>query len=183
MGYLFKRVAPKSDWLNAPVVERIFSLSGCISENFADYVDYWKHNGFWLFDSPAIIRELARENGISLDGLTLFYYEVYELQYESEPGEPGRWTEFEPWAFPTAVEIPDNGALEGFDVVSFWCGNAPEHSPLSCNGLAEKIRTNRNCLLQSLEVARDALNAGRFEHSEPGPYRIIAVYTVPDVHA
>jgi hypothetical protein len=47
-GYLAKRVCMKPDWLRAPQVTDIYSVSGCVSEVFDDYVDYWKHNGFWL---------------------------------------------------------------------------------------------------------------------------------------
>ncbi|MCL2714740.1 MAG: hypothetical protein FWD68_09225 [Alphaproteobacteria bacterium] len=177
IGYLFRRVAPRpGDFLPA-AVERICSLSGCLSENFADYVGYWKHNGFWLFDSPAILRDLAKEHAIALDGLTLFYYEAYELQYD---GEQKAWTAFEPEPFPTDIEIPQDIVLEGFDVVSFWAGALPECSPLSCNGLAGEIPTNRNCLAPTLDVAIEALEAGKFEHAEPGPYRIIAVWSVPN---
>ena len=51
---------------------------------FDDYVDYWKHNGFWLFDSPEIIHNLAQENSINLAGTMLFYYEVYEKEFDGE---------------------------------------------------------------------------------------------------
>ena len=46
-----------------------------MSEVFADYVDFWKDNGFWLFDSPEVIKNIAQENSIDLAGTTLFYYE------------------------------------------------------------------------------------------------------------
>jgi hypothetical protein len=41
-----KRVRTSSDWLQAPHVIDIFFVSGCISEDFADYIGYWKHNGY-----------------------------------------------------------------------------------------------------------------------------------------
>jgi len=40
------------------------------------------------------------------------------------------------------------------------------------------LPTNRHCLLPSLEAAVQALESGQFAHSEPGPFRIIAVYSV-----
>jgi hypothetical protein len=75
--------------LNAPLTSKgnearnfdIFSVSGCISRDFADYIDYWKHNGYWLFDSPEIIKSLAKENSIQLEGTSLFYYEAYEMEF------------------------------------------------------------------------------------------------------
>ncbi len=40
-----KRVSKRPDWLKAPQVIDIYSVSGCISKNFADYINYWRHNG------------------------------------------------------------------------------------------------------------------------------------------
>lgn len=50
-GYMAKRVVRKPDWLTTNRVEDIYSVSGCISKDFADYITFWKHNGYWLFDS------------------------------------------------------------------------------------------------------------------------------------
>jgi len=70
--------------------------------------------------------------------------------------------------------------LEGFDVVVLWAGNSPdpEHSPLSCNLLAEELPTNTYCLFQTLEQAQDALNNGKFAKGEQGTFRIFAAYIV-----
>ena len=84
LGYLYKRVARRPQWLKAPHVEDIYSLSGCISHPFADYIKHWKHNGYWLFDSPAVIKRLAAEHSIALAGLRLFYYEAYEQEFEDQ---------------------------------------------------------------------------------------------------
>lgn len=174
VGYLAKRVALKPDFLNAPQVVDIFSASGCISGDFADYIGYWKHNGYWLFDSPEIIKTIAEENAISLDGTSLFYYEAYESELD---GRSWSSVTAEP-SLETHVSPPPQKRLEGFDVVTFFARNAPECSPLSCNSLAEKVPTNRHCLLQSFEEAERFLNEGVFEGGEPGPYRIFAVYSV-----
>jgi hypothetical protein len=176
IGYLYKRVAPRPDWFKAPGVDDIYSLSGCISRDFADYIHYWKHNGFWLFDSPSIIRSLAVEHAISLEGATLFYYEAYELEYDET-----EWRPFEPEAsFVTNVLLPREKTLEGYDAASFYAGASPECSPLSCNGVAVTVPTNRHCLFRSFEEAMAAIESNVFEGGEPGPYRIIAVYTVND---
>jgi len=173
-GYMAKRVVERPNWLGAQRVSSIYSVSGCVSENFADYVRFWKHNGYWFFDSPEIIVELARENGIDLAGAMLFFYEVYEFQYDS-----GNWTLFSPEAsFVTNVRVPEAKVLEGYDVVTFYVQTKPECSPLSCNGLAAEIETNTHCLLQSFDEARALLESGRFNNSEPGPYRIFSVYSV-----
>ena len=152
----------------------IYSVGGCLSENFADYIHFWKHNGYWLFDSPKVVLEIARENKIDLAEAVLFFYEVYELQFDS-----GSWTRFEPEpSFRTNVSVPESKILEGYDVVTFYVQTSPEHSPLSCNGLASEVETNARCLLRSFEQARTLLENGTFKDAEPGPYRIFAVYSV-----
>jgi hypothetical protein len=178
VGYMAKRVATKPDWLRVDHVKDIYSVSNCISEDFADYINFWKHNGYWLFDSPNVIEELAAENNISLDGAKFFYYEVYEYQcYEDDP----TWETFEPEAsFTTNIEAPKQKHLEGYDVVSFSTRNAPECSYLSCNSMAEVIRVNEHCLIPAFEEAKQLLENKAFEKCEPGPCRIFAVYSLPD---
>jgi hypothetical protein len=173
-GYLAKRVYIKPDWLQAPQVNDIYSLSGCVSKVFADYVEYWKHNGFWLFDSPEVVETLAQENSIDLTGTMLFYYEAYEKEFDGDT-----WQPYQPdSSFKTSVVVPLDQQLEGFDVVTFSCRNRPECSPLSCNNLAQKLPTNRHCLFQSFEEAEANVTNGVFNDSEPGPYRIFSVYSV-----
>jgi hypothetical protein len=175
-GYLFKRVVARPDWLKAPGVADILSVSGCVSPAFADYIPHWKHNGFWLFDVAALMRPIAEGAGIDLSGHRLFYYETLREEFDDVDGV---WLPVEPEpSIPVSVAMPAKAELRGFDVVSFSAGNAPECSPLSCNGLAADIPTNRHCLLESVEAARAALDTGRFTAAEPGPYRVMAVYEV-----
>jgi hypothetical protein len=78
-------------------------VSGCVSNTFTDYLNFWKHNGYWLFDSPERIIEIARAHGIDLAETLLFLYEVYELQFDS-----GQSMRFEPEpSFGTNVSIPE----------------------------------------------------------------------------
>lgn len=173
-GYMAK-TAQAPVGFNAEGVRDVYSVSGCVNSNFADYIPFWKHNGFWLFDSPEIIERLAQENQIQLKGTSLFYYEVYEMEFHGT-----NWLPYKPDAsFPTNVVVPSQKTLEGFDVVTFWAHNAPECSPLSCNGMAREIPTNEHCLLASFEDAYAKTTAGAFNQAEPGPYRIFAVYSVP----
>jgi hypothetical protein len=131
---------------------------------------------YWLFDSPALMQEIAREHDIDLSGTTLFYYEVFEKQFD---GQSKEWSSFQPEpSFSTDVEKPNSARLQGYDVTTFCTGTNPECSPLSCNGLATKITTNRHCLFDSFEQAKHSLDAGEFDHAEPGPFRIFAVYTL-----
>ena len=149
-GYMAKRVVARPDWLPAERVSSIYSVSGCVSDNFTDYITFWKHNGYWLFDSSAVITDSARENNIDLAETMLFFYEVYELQFNS-----GEWTPFEPEpSFGTNVSLPEAKVLEGYDVVTFYVQTSPECSPLSCNSLAAEVETDRCCLHRAATCRR-----------------------------
>jgi hypothetical protein len=175
-GYMVKHVATRPDWLKADRVVDIYSVSNCVSNDFADYINYWKHNGYWLFDSPETIRESAKEHSLDLTNTKLFYYEVHELEYDEDEKS---WKPFAPeTSFKTKILQPETKTFEGYDVVTFYAHASPECSPLSCNSLASEIETNEHCLLPSFEKAKELLEERKFENSEPGPYRIFAVYSV-----
>jgi hypothetical protein len=176
VGYMAKRIVLHPDWLKADQVVDIYSVSGCVSKNFADYIPFWKHNGYWFFDSPQVIQQLAEEHSIDLNGSKLFYYEVYESEYDEEEHE---WLELESeLPFETNVIVPTHKILEGYDLVSFELGSNAQCSPLSCNHLASHVKTNQHCLLEFFEQAKQLLESEQFKHVEPGPYRILAVYSV-----
>ena len=174
VGYMAKRVRTRPDWLQAPQVVDIYSVSNCQCENFADYIPFWKHNGYWFFDSPGIIQSVARANSISLEETSLFFYEAHEMEFDGELWGP--WSP-EP-SFPTNVVPPSMKRLEGFDVVNFTARNSPECSGLSCSNLARDLPTNTHCLFDSFDVAERSVSNGAFNESEAGPYRIFAVYSV-----
>jgi len=171
-GYMAKRVSQKPEHLKATEVKDIYSVSACISEDFTDYVSYWKHNGYWFFDSPEVILAVAQENSIAVADASLFYYEVYELEFDGK-----NWNAYAP-NFAANVIPPPSKKLKGFDVVTFFARSSPECSPLSCNSMANEVPTNAHCLLASFEEAEMLLNSGVFNNSEPGPYRIFSVYSV-----
>ncbi len=176
VGYMAKRVTLHPEWLKADQVVDIYSVSGCTSKNFADYIPFWKHNGYWFFDSPQIIQQLANEHSIDLNETKLFYYEIYESEFDEEERE---WLELESeLPFEPNVIFPIQKTLEGYDLVSFELGNSAQCSPLSCNYLAAEVKTNLHCLLDSFEQAKQLLESDQFKHVEPGPYRIMAVYSV-----
>jgi hypothetical protein len=177
VGYMAKRIVKWPDWLKANQVADVCSVSNCVSKDFADYINYWKHNGFWFFDSPQIISALARENSVDMTDTQLFFYEVYDLEYD---GDRESWEKFGPEeSFTTNVVVPAKKSLAGYDIVTFSTGNSAECSPLSCNSIAREVSTNEHCLLISLEEAKKLLEEGKFKNSEPGPFRIFAVYSVP----
>ena len=174
VGYMAKLVRERPEWLLAPHVEDIYSVSNCNCPNFADYIPFWKHNGYWFFDSPEIIKIVASENSIALKETSLFYYEAHEMEFDGK-----QWHAWSPEAsFPTNVVPPTRKQLEGFDVVNFTARTSPECSGLSCSSLAAELRTNAHCLFSSFDEAEKNLSDGAFNDSEPGPYRIFSVYSV-----
>ncbi len=177
LGYMAKRVTTRPEWLKASGVEEILSVSSCSSKDFADWINYWRHNGYWLFDSPSIIQALALEQGLDLSDCRWFYYEGHERDFDDDGGG---WQPYTPDpSFGTCVEPPVDAVLRGYDVVTHSCGNSAECSPLSCNHMAEEIAANRYCLLDSFELAYELTDHRRFVHCEPGPYRIVAVFEIP----
>ncbi len=175
-GYMSKRIASRPEWLAVTDVHDIYSVSNCISDDFADYSNCWKHNGYWLFDSPEVIAEVAETVGASLEGAKLFYYEVYEQEYDQGSG---RWSSFSPEAaFQTEVATPVAKNIEGYDVVNFYAHTSPECSPLSCNNLAGTVRVNEHCLFPTFEDAVAAIETGKFKEGEPGLLRVFAVYSI-----
>jgi hypothetical protein len=176
VGYMYKLVVSKPDWLKTDQVKEIYSVSGCVSKDFDGWINYWKHNGYWFFDSPKIIKEIAKENDIDLSGMKLFFYRVYENQWNDEAGE---WEDFKPEeSFETNVELPKSSTLHGFDITTFTAQTSAECSPLSCNHMAEELEASPNCLLSSFEEAKQLIESGAFNQCEPGPYRIFEVYSV-----
>src|SRR2546421_193545 len=101
VGYMAKKVAARPEKFPAKDVVDIYSVSNCLSPAFADYIDYWLHNGWWFFDSPGAIRGLAERERIDLSGTSVFYYEVHEEEYDRASK---KWSVFGPdTSFETAV--------------------------------------------------------------------------------
>ncbi len=175
-GYLYKLIAERPEHLTSGEIRDIYSVSNCLSKDFADYIQYWQHNGYWLFDTPAIMTSLASTEGISLDSMKLFYYEIYDREWDEEAEQ---WMNFAPeLSFQTNVQNPQDRSLEGYDIVSYFAQSAPECSPLSCNSLANTIAVNQHCLFDNFESAQQALENGHLIKAEPGPYRILSVYSI-----
>ena len=178
LGYMLKDVAsPAPDWVNAPSVSAVHSLARCASADFGDYIPLWRHNGWWLFNSPTAVAAAAIELGIKPETMSLFYYESWENEFDDEALY---WRPIKPEAsFQTEVVLPSVSAtLSGYDVITFTTGTSPECSPLSCSGRADELSVNALCLFDTFEQAKASVERGDFNDFEPGPYRIIAVYSL-----
>jgi hypothetical protein len=176
-----KFVTARPEWLKAEQVTDLYSVSVHGSKNFEAAIDDWQerevepNNGYRLYDSPEIIRQLADAHHVDLAESVLFFYEIDEQWYDEDDAQ---WYEFEPPLRAPDVVAPSEKTLEGYDVVAVEWG-VPGCSPLCCNHLATVVETNEHCLLPSLERARRLLTERQFDGTEPGPFQIFAVYTVP----
>jgi hypothetical protein len=176
-----KFIASPPEWL-ADRVTDIYSFTPHGSKNFEHFIDDWQegevepNNAYRLYDSPELIRQLATTHHVDLSDSVLFFYELYEQEYDEDDAE---WYPFS-LHFPTRdIVAPSVKKLEGYDVVAVEA-KMPDCSPLcpACGTLAASVETNEHCLLPSLETACELLNMGQFDNTEPGPFQIFAVYSV-----
>ena len=186
-GYLLKKIAPPPGWLTpglAAIVD-VCSVSDCVNDNVVDLQSRWLHNEFGLADTPEVLWGLAHEAGAVPIDAVLFYCEAYELELESDGWtfDPAGWRPLSPvpsaQVFPSAAipRAPEHSILLGYDVVVF--GDYLEHSPLSCNSVAETLPVNAHCLFDHLEQAREAIDTGGFGGGcEDGVYKIYSVSLV-----
>jgi hypothetical protein len=180
IGYFVKPAVARSAWLKAAQVEEICTVSDCMATVTWDWINEWRHNAEWLFDTPSLAWSVVPE--LERARCRLFAYPMFPVRFCQ--GVP------KPYSFPERMEAetmgfaprPIDASFErlGFDLVSRTAGNEFEHSPLSCNGLAEEIPTNRCCLLDTAEeafaLAPTLDPPGKPMRGEPGPYFIVEVW-------
>ena len=175
LGYLKKHIVSRPEWLHAPSVIDIYSSAGCTSKkmDFNPYAIGVTSMG--LLESTAVADTVCEREADDIDDYTLFYYEGYDQEYD----EKGHiWIPCVYGALDVQILTPSPIALifHGYDIVEF--DGQPGCSVLSCNSAAERTTTNEHCLVESLEDAITAIESGAIQPAEPGPYRIIAVYTL-----
>jgi hypothetical protein len=172
IGYFAKLNRKGTDWLKSVLVEEICSASHCMSGCEWDWINEWRHNELWVFDSPALALGVVPEE--KRKKIDLYAYWLFSVRFIEGQREA--------FAIPEVNPVPMDESFEnlGFDLVSRSCGNSFECSPLSCNGVAEVVPTNRYCLLDSFKGALalgPTLEApGQPLRGEPGPYYIIEVW-------
>lgn len=191
IGYFPKpTVRTRKGWGAARNVEELCNLGHYTNEGPSNWVDQWKHNEMWLFDSEEMAREVIAD--------------AIEVKVEPDPNRDPPWqvhlcreqrTTFDFYAYKmlptrfndgleTQVELPpldvaplpDDYERLGYDAVNKTCCPHFECSPLFCNGMADEIPVNRYCLIdepeRALEVARDF----SIRKPEPGTYFTLEVW-------
>jgi len=165
VGYLAKTVEPRPDWLRAPGVLDICSVSDCISKTPGDPLRAGRQNAFGFCDSLDEARSVIPAEDQRID---LFAFEFLPLR-----GMDGR---LDAAALAgVAGTVPPDFEFLGYDIVTRSGGTAVECSPLSCNRVAETIPTNSHCLVDGEEQALKALAviSAPGYGAEPGPYYLV----------
>jgi hypothetical protein len=167
LGYFPKRVQQRPEWLQAPVVKEIASVSLCISNGPDNWIDQWRHNTWGFYDSSAAAWEVVEPG--DRETFEMFAFELYPSRFAN-----GRWEQFRI----TGVNpSPLNGSFVaiGYDVVSKSVSAFFECSPLSCNGMAAEAQVNAYCLVDTLDIACQLAETFEEQGCEPGPYYVIRV--------
>lgn len=169
-GYFPKRIVPRPDYIDAPRVREICSVSNCISTGPDDWLDSWLHNEFGWFNSVEdALRVVPSE---SLGQYRLFAYRVAPQFHRSRARLD--------ISLPADVRpepISPDFVILGFDAVSrsIDYSDTVEHSPLSCNYLASELDVNEFCLFNCLDAAVVGADAFSVDQPEPGDYYVVQV--------
>lgn len=167
IGYFPKITLVRPDWLKAEHVIEVCSASECMSKGPTDWIDAWKHNDHWLYNSPHIATTVIQEDTSSFE---MYAFKQYPIRIDHGAVEDEEVSE------QNVMPLPEDFEMLGYDAVSRSGGNAFECSPLSCNNGAETIPCNSSCLFETLEEAIES--AKNFSNGvwEPGPYYIIEIF-------
>jgi len=165
-GYFPKRIALRDDWLEAPGVREIWSVSDCISKGPSGWIGKWRHNDVGVFDTYELAISVLPSEDAGL--FTIVGYRVWDRMFDH-----GRDVEL-PVEVPALPEPGSEFVSVGFDAVArshdfFEC------SPLSCNGGAATFATNDACLFRTLDEALAGANTFSTGNWEPGPYWVVEV--------
>jgi hypothetical protein len=174
IGYFPKKVVQRPDWLKAAGVSAIRSVCECVSAGPPDWIQRWTHNEMWVYSTIPAAWAVVPENERP----------EYELQaYRMLPMAWNVGTE-KPFAIPPldVESLPADFQSVGFDVVSIESSaEGFGHSPLSCNHMAQEITTNKDCLLDDIDIAKQTADTFSRGHVEPGPYYVVEVLRRPAV--
>jgi hypothetical protein len=166
VGFFPKRAALSSETIKAPGVDRIHSVSHCISEAPNDWIDRWLHNDLGFYDDE----ETARSTIVDPEGFEIYAYTIVPLRWNEDHS-------VESWVPPRAPDsLPQDYELLGYDAVSKSFSSFFERSPLSCNAGFEAFNVNEHCLFPDLEAAGVALPRIVAGNYEPGDYFLVGVY-------
>ena len=173
-----------------PNVEEICSLGHYHGGGPKNWVDQWRHNEMWLYDSEeialAVIADaidihieqdsqrnlpwrvgLTRERGTGFD---LYAYKLFPVRFTEGQQEVLELPRLE------VTPLPNDYRRLGYDAVNKTCCAHFECSPLFCNGMAVEIPVNRYCLIDEPERAFEVGRYFSVRKPEPGSYFVVEVW-------
>jgi len=168
IGYFPKIVVVKPEWLkDVPIIEDIYSVSDCISTAPPNWIDQWKHNEMWKYDTPELAWSVVPKQ--DRERYSLFAYRILPRLYDAS----GEST----FSLPrlNVSPLPRTYISQGFDAVSRSMGNDFECSPLSCNYMAREYPVNKHCLIADLDTVVTMAKTFAVANPEPGPYCVVEV--------
>ena len=170
VGFFAKRVAPRPGDFDAPGVDWVCSVCDCgaITQSPAGWIGRWLHNGFWVFDTLALLDRVVppAEAGEFLR----YGLRTLPVAFDQEGETPLDLSATSP------EPIPGDFVRLGYDLCSRTAGTNLECSPLSCNSLASEWSANRWCLVDAFDDALRAARAFARGNAEPGPYVLLEVW-------
>ncbi len=181
LGYFPKHIATREEfiakgWALNEIVDEVCSVSGCLSDGPQDWINKWRHNFYFLYDSEEAAAEMTLGEQRCFDILA---YRVLRRRFDENDETPIDLSA------PTVTSMPESYRRIGFDVIEslqkLECGASIGCSPLSCNGKAGETPVNRYCLIDDFETALETARrfaSGR-DRVEPGPYYLFEVYRRP----
>jgi hypothetical protein len=168
IGYFPKKVVGRPDWLKADRVTAIRSVSDCVSKGPDGWIQHWTHNEMYVYSTIGAAMALIPK--ADLENYELHAYRILPLKWDDGKEIPVIFPVMNIEPLPMAFQSV------GFDVVSIEDGVAGfGHSPLSCNRMAQEIKTNADCLLDDISIARRCALDFSVGDVEPGPYYVVEV--------
>lgn len=169
-GFFAKHIELRPEYMNAPGVREICSVSGCISSKPENWIELWLHNDWGWFNRISDALRVVPQGRESQ--FRLFAYRLHPEVFTARGRVP--------------IVLPENVQPEpitkefrslGFDSAnkSMESVLGLECSPLSCNGMAAEIRANEFCLFEGLHEAIAGAERFALEQPEPGDYYVIEV--------
>lgn len=169
IGYFSKKRKENIRVLSSHNVLEICNACLCSFVVPDNWVEHWKHNDYFLFNSPIIAYSIIQDLE-DCHEYVLYAYKQYQFRVENG-------SVFDEEVESENVEdLSSEFVLLGYDAVNRNYSKQFGCSPLFCNLGAEKMKTNKYCLFSSFNEALEGAVIFSRGHGEPGPYYVVEVY-------
>ncbi len=179
VGYFAKEPLSPAEAGFLEPVEDVGSVAECIVSGAQDWIQHWKHNRFWRYDSEELALSVVPLD--QREAFDVYAYESYPVLFDVDGEQPLRMPQ---------LNVEPAGAdyqVLGYDIVELHSIGQPGDeepnyefgcSPLTCNALLKEVPVNKHCLLESHAEALDLAKrvaASNGAMGEPGPYVAVRV--------